>query len=296
MFDSCKGSCHIFFLLTLASSRARCYIYSLMDVKNVSATGLSSWLEEKGVQDSYCEVFEDNEIDGEAFLELTENDIKELVKPLGVVKKLVRLQIGVQLPVSTDLIVSSAVDSSSRVNDSTPQRTQSSVPRRSQSSTPKVSGISTNNFAIPQKWKPTIMAAIKEKSLNPEVRNEIVRDLVTHVYAYLEQPTMVFIGEVAKQLVEKHPFMADSGAAPFGSWRKKMMDRVYNVEKGRKRIASPSDETPPTKRGRPKKVSILASRYPAVSPMDEGNTDSEKALANEMENEHPIEETLCYLL
>ena len=75
-----------------------------------------------------------------------------------------------------------------------------------------------------------------------------------------------------------------------------MMDRVYNVEKGRKRIASPSDETPPTKRGRPKKVSILASRYPAVSPMDEGNTDSEKALANEMENEHPIEETLCYLL
>ncbi len=39
-----------------------------------------------------------------------------------------------------DLIVSSAVDSSSRVNDSTPQRTQSSVPRRSQSSTPKVSG------------------------------------------------------------------------------------------------------------------------------------------------------------
>ncbi len=58
MFDSCKGSCHIFFLLTLASSRARCYIYSLMDVKNLSATGLSSWLEEKGVQDSYCEVFE----------------------------------------------------------------------------------------------------------------------------------------------------------------------------------------------------------------------------------------------
>ncbi len=33
-------------------------LYSLMDVKNLSATGLSSWLEEKGVQDSYCEVFE----------------------------------------------------------------------------------------------------------------------------------------------------------------------------------------------------------------------------------------------
>ena len=33
-------------------------LYSLMDVKNLSATGLSSWLEEKGVQDSYCKVFE----------------------------------------------------------------------------------------------------------------------------------------------------------------------------------------------------------------------------------------------
>lgn len=75
-----------------------------------------------------------------------------------------------------------------------------------------------------------------------------------------------------------------------------MMDRVYNVEKGRKRIASPSDETPPTKRGRPKKVSILASRYPAVSPMDEGNTDSEKALANEMENEHPRRDIVLPLM
>jgi hypothetical protein len=30
-------------------------------------------------------------IDGESFMELTEVDIKELVKPLGVVKKIIRL-------------------------------------------------------------------------------------------------------------------------------------------------------------------------------------------------------------
>lgn len=32
-----------------------------------------------------------NEIDGEAFLELSEDDIKEIIKPLGVVKKVSRI-------------------------------------------------------------------------------------------------------------------------------------------------------------------------------------------------------------
>ena len=31
----------------------------------------------------------ENEIDGQCFLELTETDVKELVKPLGVVKKII---------------------------------------------------------------------------------------------------------------------------------------------------------------------------------------------------------------
>lgn len=34
----------------------------------------------------------DNEIDGEAFLDLSEKDVKEIVKPLGQVKKIMRLQ------------------------------------------------------------------------------------------------------------------------------------------------------------------------------------------------------------
>ena len=36
--------------------------------------------------------FTENQIDGESFLDLTEGDIKEVVKPLGVVKKIVRIQ------------------------------------------------------------------------------------------------------------------------------------------------------------------------------------------------------------
>lgn len=35
--------------------------------------------------------FTENQVDGESFLELAESDVKELVKPLGVVKKIVKL-------------------------------------------------------------------------------------------------------------------------------------------------------------------------------------------------------------
>ncbi len=34
----------------------------------------------------------ENEIDGETFCELSEADIKAIVKPLGIVKKIIRLQ------------------------------------------------------------------------------------------------------------------------------------------------------------------------------------------------------------
>ena len=34
----------------------------------------------------------ENEIDGAAFLELTESYVKDLVNPLGIVKKVIRLQ------------------------------------------------------------------------------------------------------------------------------------------------------------------------------------------------------------
>ena len=65
---------------------------------------------------------------------------------------------------------------------------------------------SKRDFTIPTKWKPSIMFAISEKKLNPEVRNEIVRDLITHMYGFVDKPSP----KVARMLVEKYPFMADS--------------------------------------------------------------------------------------
>ncbi len=77
-----------------------------------------------------------------------------------------------------------------------------------------------------------------------------------------------------------------------------MMDRVYNVEKGRKRNASQSEATPPAKRGRSKKIdSIFGSRYPAVQHTDDANADeNQKALEREMEHNKPRKDIVLPLM
>lgn len=54
------------------------------------------------------------------------------------------------------------------------------------------------------------MHAISQRKLSPDVRNEIVRDVVTHVYGQVEKPDITIATKVAKLLVETYPFMADS--------------------------------------------------------------------------------------
>ncbi len=54
------------------------------------------------------------------------------------------------------------------------------------------------------------MFAIEEKKLTPDVRNEIVRDLVTHMYGYMEKPTSSFCKFVAQRLILQYQFMRDS--------------------------------------------------------------------------------------
>ena len=55
------------------------------------------------------------------------------------------------------------------------------------------------------------MECIKKKSLNAEVRNEIVRDLImiTNMYGYIEKPGAEFSTFTAQKLVLKYPFMRD---------------------------------------------------------------------------------------
>ena len=56
----------------------------------------------------------------------------------------------------------------------------------------------------------------QKKLLTISVRNEIVRDLVTQMFAFQPKPDRVFCGTVAKELVKKFPFMKDSGTSVTG--------------------------------------------------------------------------------
>lgn len=108
--------------------------------------------------------------------------------------------------------LSSSADNSARSPlSSQSQRSLSPIDSISVSSiSSSASSLSKREFSIPLMWKPNIMAAIDAKKLNPDIRNEIVRDLVTHMYGHVEKPSPGFINKVAKMLVEKYPFMSDS--------------------------------------------------------------------------------------
>ena len=54
------------------------------------------------------------------------------------------------------------------------------------------------------------MNCIKQKSVSPQVRNEIVRDVVAQMFAFEPKPKK-FATEVAEQLVKKYRFLQDTG-------------------------------------------------------------------------------------
>lgn len=77
------------------------------------------------------------------------------------------------------------------------------------------------------------------------------------------------------------------------------MDRVYNVEKSRKRVASDlTSEATPRKRGRPKRVLSLASRYPPLQPNadDTAQEQNLQVILKEMEKEKPRKDILLPLM
>lgn len=54
--------------------------------------------------------------------------------------------------------------------------------------------------------------AEKRKKLTPSILNEIIRDLVTTMYAYMLNPNKAFRTMVAKLLIEIYSFLKDVGA------------------------------------------------------------------------------------
>ena len=79
------------------------------------------------------------------------------------------------------------------------------------------------------------MECIKEKDedqqrrlLTPKLRNEIVRDLVTTMYAYMSKPDKDFCTLVAKRLVAKYNFMKDVGGGYVSSEVASIVCCYYN--------------------------------------------------------------------
>ena len=56
----------------------------------------------------------------------------------------------------------------------------------------------------------------QRKRLTPDVRNAIVHDLVTTMFAYVNKPNKEFCTKVAKKLVLKYSFMKDVGIGVSG--------------------------------------------------------------------------------
>jgi hypothetical protein len=67
-----------------------------------SVDELKSFLLHKGIPSSIVEIFSDNLIDGSEFLQLTQNELDSLVKPLGIRKKISRLIPNLKSPTSLD--------------------------------------------------------------------------------------------------------------------------------------------------------------------------------------------------
>ena len=55
------------------------------------------------------------------------------------------------------------------------------------------------------------MNCIEQKSVSPQVRNEIVRDVVAQMFAFEPKPKKKFATKVAEQLVKKYHFLQDTG-------------------------------------------------------------------------------------
>ena len=51
----------------------------------------------------------------------------------------------------------------------------------------------------------------QRQALTPAIRNEIVRDLVAHMFSYNPKPQKDFCTHVAQMLIRKYKFMCDTG-------------------------------------------------------------------------------------
>lgn len=146
-------------------------------------------------------------IDGEVFLTLTEKDVKEMVSPIGVVKKILKLQnLNSALGSCHDGLPVDQPFTSRAVDDSEGSLTHlsdmSPVSAKSKSS-------SHTQLSIPNSWRPEVQLCIQNETLDTAARNEIARTLVSILFSEFPSPTRPQCGSLARRLILQYPFMKD---------------------------------------------------------------------------------------
>ena len=91
--------------------------------------------------------------------------------------------------------------------------------------------------------------------------------------------------------------MKDTGASQYGSWEKKLIEKVHNTKARNPMRALEDQETPKAKRGQPKMSSVL-TRYPPLK--DDINDDISierhfNQLKKELDKERPKKEVVLSL-
>ncbi len=129
-------------------------------------------------------------------------------------------------------VSSPVTPATSMYSATTPTFSEDTVSLTSASSMPR-----KLDFQIPDMWRPSVMHCIQKDTdeerrlqLDVTTRSEIVRDLVTQMFAVQSKPTTDFAGNVAKKLVRKFPFMKDAGDKVSGhvSRRKSLYSIIHN--------------------------------------------------------------------
>jgi hypothetical protein len=222
------------------------------NVVNSSMTHVevAEWLSSKCIPYEFCQIFEANYIDGEEFLNLTIDELKDMC-PLGIAKKIFRLipshnQLVQQFVTSTNstsqavVSLDTASNISEQLSDSALSLGASASVVNDEGGSPysSVTSISMASAEIPKLWNPLVNACIKNKQLTDGARDEIVRRLVDILFAKSSKPTRSDCVEMGRKLILKHPWMKDNtGMGPcyvskFGNLRLCYDFKIYTDQLG----------------------------------------------------------------
>lgn len=141
-----------------------------------------------------------------------------MVPPIGLVKKILKLRPKVHVCITFCHFVSCSlklqgIDEALPVVTACTPTTNPSIEGNASSvgSSPSTStnSVSCDSLEIPSHWRPEVEECIKERYLSDTARLEIVRVLVTQLFARSTKPSRPDCERYGRKLILKYPFMRD---------------------------------------------------------------------------------------